>query len=226
MKRPIELGFLACVAASAAANPVPQQKLSVIEKADRLGPGQFVWEAEVASTGPVFLVIDLTRQRVLLYRGGVPIAASTISSGSKGRETPTGLFTILQKEVVHRSRTYDDAPMPYMQRLTSKGVAMHAGNLPGFPASHGCIRLPRGFAKLLYGVTELGTPVMITDAEEERRAADYQRAIEDVARKKAGLHADAERALAEFDRAKAAHEEILRQHDAKMAKYRSEVASK
>jgi hypothetical protein len=103
---------------------------------------------------------------------------------------------------------------------------MHAGNLPGFPASHGCIRLPRGFAKLLYGVTELGTPVMITDAEEERRAADYQRAIEDVARKKAGLHADAERALAEFDRAKAAHEEILRQHDAKMAKYRSEVASK
>ena len=226
MKRLIELGFLACLAASAAAHPVSHQKLSVIERAARLGPGQFVWEAEVASTGPVFLVIDLTRQRVLLYRGGVPIAASTISSGSKGRETPTGLFTILQKEVVHRSRTYDDAPMPYMQRLTSKGVAMHAGNLPGFPASHGCIRLPRGFAKLLYGVTELGTPVMITDAEEERRAADYQRAIEDVARKKAGLHADAERALAEFDRAKAAHEEILRQHDAKMAKYRSEVASK
>jgi len=226
VKRLIELGFLACLAASAAAHPVSHQKLSVIERAARLGPGQFVWEAEVASTGPVFLVIDLTRQRVLLYRGGVPIAASTISSGSKGRETPTGLFTILQKEVVHRSRTYDDAPMPYMQRLTSKGVAMHAGNLPGFPASHGCIRLPRGFAKLLYGVTELGTPVMITDAEEERRAADYQRAIEDVARKKAGLHADAERALAEFDRAKAAHEEILRQHDAKMAKYRSEVASK
>jgi hypothetical protein len=226
VKRLIELGFLACLAASAAAHPVSHQKLSVIERAARLGPGQFVWEAEVASTGPVFLVIDLTRQRVLLYRGGVPIAASTISSGSKGRETPTGLFTILQKEVVHRSRTYDDAPMPYMQRLTSKGVAMHAGNLPGFPASHGCIRLPRGFAKLLYGVTELGTPVMITDAEEERRAADYQRAIEDVARKKAGLHADAERALAEFDRAKAAHEEILRQHNAKMAKYRSEVASK
>ena len=162
MKRLIELGFLACLAASAAAHPVSHQKLSVIERAARLGPGQFVWEAEVASTGPVFLVIDLTRQRVLLYRGGVPIAASTISSGSKGRETPTGLFTILQKEVVHRSRTYDDAPMPYMQRLTWKGVAMHAGHDPGYPASHGCIRLPRGFAKRLYDVTKLGTPVMIT----------------------------------------------------------------
>ena len=162
MKRLIELGFLACLAASAAAHPISHQKLSVIERAARLGPGQFVWEAEVTSTGPVFLVIDLTRQRALLYRGGVPIAASTISSGSKGRETPTGLFTILQKEVVHRSRTYDDAPMPYMQRLTAQGVAMHAGRLPGYPASHGCIRLPRGFAVKLYAVTKIGTPVMIT----------------------------------------------------------------
>ena len=233
MKRLIELGFLACVAASAAANPVAHQKLSVIEKAATLGPGQFVWEPKAASTGPLFLVIDLTRQRVLLYRGGVLVAASTISSGSEGRETPTGVFTILEKKVVHRSRTYDDAPMPYMQRLTAKGVAMHAGNLPGYPASHGCIRLPNDFAKLLYGVTELGTPVMITDdeqarkaAERERMAAEYQSTIEELARKKAGLQADAERALAEFDRAKAAHEVTLRQHDAKMAKYKSEIASK
>jgi len=233
VKRLIELGFLACVAASAAAHPVTRQKLSVMEKADRLGPGQFAWEPEAASTGPLFLVIDLTRQRVLLYRGGVPIAASTISSGGKGRETPTGVFTILQKEVVHRSRTYDDAPMPYMQRLTSKGVAMHAGNLPGYPASHGCIRLPKAFAKLLYGVTELGTPVRITDAEQERMAAErarkaveYQSAMEELALKKARLQADTELALAEFDRAKAAHEETLRQHNAKMAKYNSQVASK
>ena len=233
MKRLIELGFLACVAASAAANPVTHQKLSVIERAARLGPGQFVWEPGAASSGPVFLVIDLTRQRALLYRGGLLTAASTISSGSEGSETPTGMFTILQKEVVHRSRTYDDAPMPYMQRLTAKGVAMHAGNLPGYPASHGCIRLPNDFAKLLYGVTELGTPVMITDdeqvrkaAEQERMAAEYQSTIEELARKKAGLQADAERALAEFDRAKAAHEVTLRQHDAKMAKYKSEIASK
>jgi hypothetical protein len=180
--------------------------------------------------GPLFLVIDLTRQRALLYRDGVPIAASTISTGSKGRETPTGVFTILQKEVFHRSGTYDNAPMPYMQRLTSKGVAMHGGNLPGYPASHGCIRLPKDFAKLLYGVTELGTPVMITDevelAEQARRTAEYQSATEEVARKKAELQAAAELALAEFERAKAAHEETLRQHNAKMAKFKSEIESR
>jgi hypothetical protein len=230
VKRLIKLGFLACVAASAAAHPVKNQKLSVIERAARLGPGQFVWEPRAASNGPLFMVIDLTRQRALLYRDGVPIAASTISTGSKGRETPTGVFTILQKEVVHRSGTYDNAPMPYMQRLTSKGVAMHGGNLPGYPASHGCIRLPKAFAKLLYGVTELGTPVMITDeaelAEQARSAAEYQRATEEVARKKAELQADAERALAEFDRAKAAHEKTLRQHNPQIAKFKSEVASK
>jgi lipoprotein-anchoring transpeptidase ErfK/SrfK len=134
-----------------------------MEKAARLKPGQYVWQSKADSIGPVLLVIDLSAQRALLYRDGVPIAASTVSTGRAGRETPTGAFTILQKEVVHRSRTYDDAPMPYMQRLTWKGVSMHAGHLPGYPASHGCIRLPGGFAKLLYGVTKLGTMVMITD---------------------------------------------------------------
>ena len=226
MKRLIALGFLACVAASAAAQPVTNQKLSVIERAAGLGTGQFIWEPEAASTGPLSLVIHLTRQRVVLYRGGEPIAVSTISSGSKGRETPIGVFTILQKAVAHRSRTYDNASMPYMQRLTPQGVAMHAGNLPGYPASHGCIRLPKEFARLLFGVTELGTQVVITDAEQERLAADYERAKEEVAMKKAGLAADAERALAEFDRAKAAHDETLRQHNARMAKYEAEVASR
>jgi hypothetical protein len=229
VKRLIESVFLACVAASAAAQPVKQENPSVLEKAARLSPGQFFWHPKAASTGPVFMVIDLTRQRALVYRDGVPIAASTVSTGSKGRETPTGVFTILQKAVVHRSNTYDDAPMPYMQRLTSKGVAMHAGNLPGYPASHGCIRLPKAFAKLLYGVTELGTPVMITDeaelAEQGRIAAEYQLAMEEVARKKAELQADAERALADFERAKAAHEETLRRLDAETAKLRSQVAS-
>ncbi len=233
MKRLIELGFLACVAGSASAHSVTHQKLPVIESSAQLSPGQFVWEPEAAAAGPLFLVIDLTRQLALLYRSGVPVAASTISSGSEGRETPTGQFTILEKKVVHRSRTYDDAPMPYMQRLTAKGVAMHAGSLPGYPASHGCIRLPTAFAKLLYGVTELGTPVMITDdeqarraAEQERMEAEYQSAIEEIAQRKAWLEADAERALAEFNRAMAEHEEILRQHSARMEKYKSELASK
>ena len=162
MTRLIGLGLLACLAASAAARPTHHRSLSVAAKAAKLGPGQYLWTQTAASTGPLLLVIDLSAQRALLYRNGVPIAASTISTGRRGRATPRGVFTILQKEVVHRSRTYDDAPMPYMQRLTWKGVAMHAGHLPGYPASHGCIRLPQGFAKRLYAVTKIGTPVMIT----------------------------------------------------------------
>ena len=166
MKRLLAFLLLAC-AASAGAHPQPHSQkhrsLSFAEKATSLGPGQYAWNSKEDSDGPLFLVIHLGEQRAMLYRNGVLIGASAVSTGEGGRETPTGVFTILQKEVVHRSRTYDDAPMPYMQRLTWKGVSMHAGHLPGYPASHGCIRLPMGFAKLLYGVTKLGTPVMITD---------------------------------------------------------------
>lgn len=162
MTRLIGLGMLACAAVSAAASPTKHRDLSIAAKAARLGPGQYVWAPKAGSTGSLMLVIDLSAQRALLYRNGVPIAASTVSTGRRGRETPTGAFTILQKKIVHRSRTYDDAPMPYMQRLTWKGVAIHAGSLPGYPASHGCIRLPKGFAKRLYAVTKIGTPVMIT----------------------------------------------------------------
>jgi len=156
------LALLAGAAASAAAHPARHREQSVAAKAARLGPGQYVWAANAASSGPLMLIVDLSAQRALLYRNGVPIAASTVSTGRRGRETPRGVFTILQKKIVHRSRTYDDAPMPYMQRLTWKGVAMHAGRIPGYPASHGCIRLPKGFAKRLYAVTTIGTPVMIT----------------------------------------------------------------
>lgn len=230
MKRLIEFGFLACIAASAAAQPLGPNRPSVAERATTLSSGQYVWDAEAASSGILSLVINLTRQRVLVYRGEVLIGASTISSGSKGRETPTGTFGILQKEVSHRSGTYDSAPMPYMQRLTEKGVAMHAGNLPGYSASHGCIRLPMAFAKLLYAVTEIGTPVTIIDeaelAEHARITAEYQSAIDEVGRKTAALGADAERALAEFDRAKAAYEEIMRRHAAEMAKYKAQLAAK
>lgn len=207
---------------------MPQEKPSVIERAATLRTGQYVWEPEAAEAGPLSLVINLTTQRMLVYRGQVPIAASTISSGSEGRETPTGVFGILQKEVTHRSGTYDNAPMPYMQRITSKGVAMHGGNLPGYSASHGCIRLPIAFAKLLFGVTEIGTPVTIIDeaelAERARVAAEYQGALDEVARQKAAMMEDADRALAEFERAKAAHQKILRQHAADMAEYQSKVA--
>ncbi|WP_223276517.1 L,D-transpeptidase family protein [Sphingomonas daechungensis] len=176
------------------------------------------------------MVINLTSQRAMVYREGVLIGASTISTGSKDRETPIGIFPILEKQLEHRSSTYDNAPMPYMQRLTSKGVALHAGNLPGYAASHGCIRLPVGFAKLLYGATQVGTPVMITDsaqvAEQQRRMDEFVRANDEFVRRRAEQRAAADRALVEFEKAKAEHEEAVRRHNAEMAKLQSGVVPK
>ena len=228
MKRLIALLVLTCAAASAAARPVNDRTLPVVLRAATLQPGQYVWEAKSASTGPLFVVINLASQRAMVYRDGVLIAASTISTGTKDRETPTGVFPILEKQLVHRSGTYDNAPMPYMQRLTSKGVALHAGNLPGFAASHGCIRLPTGFAKLLYGATQIGTPVMITDsaqiAEQQRRMDEFVRANDEFVRQREEQRAAADRALAEFERAKAEHDEAVRRHKAEMARLNPEVA--
>ena len=226
----VALGFLAFAAASAAAQPVANRNPTIAERAATLGPGQYVWDAKSPSSGPLLLTIDLTKQRVMVYRDGALIAASAISTGSMGRETPTGVFTILEKKVMHRSITYDNAPMPYMQRLTSKGIAIHAGDLPGYPASHGCIRLPNEFAKQLYGITQIGTQVMITDdaeiAEQQRKQNDFQRASEDYAQAKANQQAEADRVLINHAKAKAEHEKIVRQHEADMARYRAETASK
>ncbi|MBB4619619.1 MULTISPECIES: L,D-transpeptidase [Sphingomonas] len=130
---------------------------------ENLKPGEFFWAPQIAPAGPVTMIVSLKVQRAFVYRNGVPIGVSTISSGKAGHETPTGIFTILQKEVDHKSNLYNDAAMPFMQRLTWDGVALHAGALPGYPASHGCVRLPLAFAKLLYGVTKLGLTVVITD---------------------------------------------------------------
>nr|WP_314445668.1 L,D-transpeptidase family protein [uncultured Sphingomonas sp.] len=138
---------------------------------ERLKPGEFIWEPLLSSQGPLLLVVNLPRQRAILFRNGVPVGASTISSGREGLETPTGVFTVLQKRREHYSSTYDNAPMPYMQRLTWRGVALHAGNLPGYPASHGCVRLPLGFAKLLYGVSHVGMTVVVTASDTTARVA-------------------------------------------------------
>ena len=119
----------------------------------------------------MLVVVNTRTQRATVFRNGIPIGATTISTGKQGHETPTGVFTILQKQVEHYSSKYDNAPMPYMQRVTWGGVALHAGHLPGYPASHGCIRLPLGFARLLYGVTRVGMTVVITDAGTTPRIA-------------------------------------------------------
>jgi hypothetical protein len=130
---------------------------------EALKPGGYLWAPGIAPAGPVTVIISLTTQRAYAYRNGAPIGVSTVSTGAPGHETPTGVFLILQKAVKHNSNKYSNAPMPFMQRLTWDGIAMHAGNLPGYPASHGCIRLPLAFAKLLFGITKLGLTVVITD---------------------------------------------------------------
>ena len=137
--------------------------VSHIAKADALRAGEFFWEPELSPTGPLVIIISLPDQALSAYRNGIRIAYSSISSGTKGRSTPAGVFTILEKDVTHFSNKYHHAPMPYMQRLTWQGVALHGGDLPGYPASHGCIRLPREFAKRLYLLTVRGTTVVVVD---------------------------------------------------------------
>lgn len=129
-----------------------------------LKPGEYLWTPELAPQGPVVIVISLPEQMAYVYRNGVRIGASTVSSGKKGYETPTGVFTILQKRKEHYSNLYDNAPMPYMQRLTWDGVALHAGRVPGYPASHGCVRLPLEFSKKLFDVTSHGMTVVVANA--------------------------------------------------------------
>lgn len=135
---------------------------SILEVAPQLKPGEYAWTPDRSPDGPALVIVNLKTQRLVLFRNGVPIATSTVSTGSPGHETPTGVFTILQKREEHYSSTYNNAPMPNMQRLTRKGIALHAGKLPGYPASHGCIRLPHKFSALLFGATQLGMTVVIT----------------------------------------------------------------
>lgn len=128
---------------------------------DALKPGQFVWVAQDTYEGPMKIVVVLDIQRVYVFQNDKLIGFSTISSGKKGKETPTGVFNILQKNIDHKSNLYSNAPMPFMQRLTWDGIALHGGHLPGYPASHGCIRLPHAFAKSLYGVTKMNQEVVV-----------------------------------------------------------------
>jgi hypothetical protein len=156
---------MAAPATASGARVTSQYQLA--RKAGQLQPGEWVWAESLSPHGPVLVYVDLDRQLATVYRNGIRIAVSTISSGKPGYETPRGVFTILEKDEDHRSRTYDDAPMPFQQRLTWKGVALHAGNLPGFPASHGCVRLPLEFSKLLFRTTTLGGTVVIAGSHGE-----------------------------------------------------------
>ena len=126
-----------------------------------IAPGKYLWRDVPASAGEERVVISLGDQMAYLYRGDTLVAASTVSSGKPGKDTPGGIFFVMEKKPMHRSRKYDNAPMPWMQRIDNYGIALHTGHNPGRPASHGCVRLPDSFAKKLYSVTSVGTPVLI-----------------------------------------------------------------
>jgi len=125
-----------------------------------LKPGKYLWR-NIPGDGPPRVVVSLDDQLAFLYRGSILVAVSTVSSGTPKNPTPTGIFPILDKKRFHRSIKYENAPMPFMQRIDKYGIALHGGHLPGYPASHGCIRLPAQFAAKLFAVTDIGTPVLV-----------------------------------------------------------------
>ena len=126
-----------------------------------LRPGDHRWVDNVPATGEAKVVIDLKTQLLYVYRAEQLVGVSTISSGKKGKETQLGFWSVLTKKRKGFSRKYDNAPMPFMQMYDEKGLAFHGGALPGYPASHGCVRLPHKFAERLFGMTRIGTKVVI-----------------------------------------------------------------
>jgi lipoprotein-anchoring transpeptidase ErfK/SrfK len=149
--------------------PLQLAQADLLRAPDALKPGEFEWQPgwDQDSDAPVVVMVSLDDQRAYVYREGVRIGTSTVSSGKPGHSTPTGTFEILQKKRMHHSNLYEDprtgraAAMPWMQRLTWQGVALHAGRVRARPASHGCVRLPPEFAKQLYGITGKGDIVVI-----------------------------------------------------------------
>ena len=115
--------------------------------------------------GPLLVIISIADQRISLYDNGALVARSSVSTGVKNHPTPLGVFSVISKSRWHRSNIYSGAPMPYMQRITWSGVAMHAGVLPGYPASHGCIRMPTAFAMKMWNWTRMGARVIITPGQ-------------------------------------------------------------
>jgi len=150
----------AVMAAASAAAEARYHAEPVLGERD-LKPGGYWWSAEAPEDGQVEVVVSIADQRAYVYRAGELVGVSTISSGKPGKDTPPGIFPILEKKRMHNSRKYDNAPMPFMQRLDKYGIALHAGRIPGVPASHGCVRLPAAFAAKLFAMTSVGDRVVI-----------------------------------------------------------------
>ena len=133
----------------------------------QLKPNEYTWEPDKSPTGPVGIIVDLTNQTVYVYRDGKLIGKSAVSTGIKSHPTTPGSYTILTKNVKYHSAKYHEASMPFMERLTWDGMAIHGGNNPGKPSSHGCVHVPLDFAQKLYDITQKGDTVLISDLKEE-----------------------------------------------------------
>ncbi|WGD48945.1 L,D-transpeptidase family protein [Bradyrhizobium sp. CB1650] len=130
-------------------------------------------EAGAKPQGPLVIVVSIDRQKVTIYDSNGVFAESPVSTGMKGHSTPMGVFSVIQKHKFHHSNIYSNAPMPYMQRITWSGVAMHAGVLPGYPASHGCIRMPMAFAVKMWNWTKMGARVIVTPGQMTPRSFSH-----------------------------------------------------
>ena len=161
LRFPCLLSVLLAVAVPPALGAPAQSPRPGMQSGD-LAPGTYRWLGEGPWSGPIYMVISIERQMVHVYSGDRLIGMAAVSTGMAGHRTPTGAYPILQKREWHRSNLYSNAPMPFMQRLTWDGIALHAGHNPGYPASHGCIRLPTAFARALFALTRIGTPVEVT----------------------------------------------------------------
>jgi lipoprotein-anchoring transpeptidase ErfK/SrfK len=126
-----------------------------------LKPGEYKWAADIPAEGDTKVIVDRLTQLFYVYRGDKLVGVATASTGKKGKETPLGFWKVLRKQKLGYSRKYDNAPMPFMQMYDPKGIAFHAGPNPGYPASHGCVRLPKAFAEKLFTLTKVGTEVII-----------------------------------------------------------------
>lgn len=141
----------------------PQAHKDMVATFSRVGlkPGEYLWAAAVPKEGETRVVIDRLTQMAYAYRGDKLIGAASVSTAVKGRITPLGEWQILEKRPFYRSKKYNNAAMPFMQRIDEYGIALHGGANPGYPASHGCIRLPMKFAEKLYSLTKVGSKVVI-----------------------------------------------------------------
>lgn len=164
----LSFAVIAAVPFWGAKAPVPFETPS-----DMLKNGEFTWAPEIAPTGPIEVLVSIDEQRAYTYRNGVLIGESTVSTGKPGHETPTGVFTTKLKDINHHSSLYNAAPMPYTERLTNDGIALHAGGIPGYPESHGCVHLPSEYARLLFDAAPLGMTVVIADSKTQPEVVDH-----------------------------------------------------